>query len=96
VIPATLVDALPERFWWTGNDYLVFGRFLHLCVAPGGNWTVELDGAEIGRGHRSIRDFAHPPDERTRDHFSEIDLGWTALASAIAIALLMAAVRRRS
>lgn len=84
-----IVDALPQRLWWSGNTYLVFGRTVHLCVGLGGHRTIEVEGMEVARGKREISDLSHTPATPRRDRLSEIDLGWAALAGA---ALVMTVV----
>lgn len=59
LIPPGLVDALPEKLWWLGNIYRLFGHDMHFCT--GGSRTIELDGAEIGRGSRPFVDFVEEP-----------------------------------
>ena len=92
VIPAPVVDALPERLWFLGNIYRVFGRSLHFCVGgDGAERTIDLDGAVIGRGGRRLRRVHNPPDDETLYRLWRLDLGWVALAG-LAVALMALAM----
>ena len=82
LIPAPLVDALPERFWWLGNVYLVFGHRLHMCIGDGCR-TVEFDGREIGRGRKPLGDFHPALSDDALDRLWRLDFGWIALVSLI-------------
>jgi hypothetical protein len=93
LIPAPLVDALPERFWWLGNEYLVFGHRLHLCIGDRCR-TVEFDGQEVGRGRKPLIDFHPAPSDDVLDRLWRIDFGWIALLS-LAIAGAAFTVHRR-
>jgi hypothetical protein len=94
VIPTPVVDALPERLWFYGNQYQVFGRDVHFCVADGMHRTIEVDGDEVGRG-RVIGDVAPAPDnEDVRLWLSSIDFGWLA-AGVIAVLVALVTIVRR-
>lgn len=101
VLPAPFVDALPERLWWLGNSYRVFGHSLHLCVG-GGRRTLEVDGREIGRGQRPLLDFHDQPSEDAVDLLWRLDIGWIAVTTLLivvalgAILIFVASDRRRS
>jgi hypothetical protein len=62
LIPANLVDSMPEKLWWLGNVYRLFDRDLHFCTGgSAGSRTIELDGVEIGLGVRPFSDFVEEP-----------------------------------
>ncbi|KQX61853.1 hypothetical protein ASD06_14955 [Angustibacter sp. Root456] len=67
VIPARLVDSLPERLWAPGNLIVprwgdrVIGHW-HFCVGSGhagGVRTIERNGRVLGRGRRTFSFSAH-------------------------------------
>ena len=93
-IPTTVVDALPERLWFFGNLYRVFGRDVHFCVADDGFRTVEVDGDEVGRG-RPIGDVHDAPsDPRVTDWLGRLDLGWFVSALLVGLVSIVALTRR--
>jgi hypothetical protein len=96
VVPPLIVDLLPERLWWPGNIYRVFGRDLHLCVAAGGHRTVELEGREIGRGTRGLAESPHGHQDEVRDRLLDVDLGWLSAALVVGLLLLVWVASRRS
>lgn len=96
VVPSYVVDLLPERLWWPGNIYRVFGRHLHLCVAAGGHRTVELEAREIGRGTRTLAKSPDGPRNETKDRLWDIDLGWLTVALLLGLVLLARVASRRS
>jgi hypothetical protein len=93
LIPTPLVDALPERLWWLGNLYFVFGRTLHLCIRDGYR-TVEFDGQEIGRGRKPLDGFHRAPSDAARDRSMDLDFGLIALVSLIIAGSLWWSLRR--
>ena len=101
VLPASIVDALPQRLWWLGNSYRVFGHSLHLCVG-GGKRTLEVDGREIGRGQRPLPDFHDPPSDDAIDLLWRLDIGWIAVTTLLVVVAVgvtltyVASDRRRS
>jgi hypothetical protein len=85
-LPTPLVDALPERLWFYGNLYRVFGRDVHCCVGDEGHRTIEVDGVEVGRG-RPIGDVPPAPaDPRVGEWLYLVDIGWVTTAALIALA----------
>lgn len=95
-IPTVVVDVLPERLWFYGNLYRVFGRDVHFCVADGGLRTVEVDGDEVGRG-RPIGDVPDAPeDPRVVDWLGRFDLGWVVSAALLGLISVVTLARRPS
>jgi len=92
LIPAWLVDALPERLWWLGNLYRVFGHWLHLCVGDARR-TIEFDGREVGRGRKPLDGFHPSLSDDAQDRLWRLDFGWIALLSLAIAATLFWALR---
>jgi hypothetical protein len=82
LIPARLVDALPEKLWWLGNTYRVFGHRLHLCIGDACR-TIEFDGREVGRGRKPLDGFHPTLSDDALDRLWRLDFGWIALLSLI-------------
>lgn len=92
MIPAQVVDALPERLWFVGNMYRVFGRTLNLCVGGDGHRTIELDYTEIGRRRRRLPHFRAPPSDQTAGRLWRLDLGWASFAAFVLVLVSVAVV----
>ena len=80
LVPAPLVDALPEQLWSPGNLQQLFGQSLHFCVG-GGVRTIELNGREVAQGRRPFTDFVPASSTGTGVRRWRIDLGWLVVCA---------------
>jgi hypothetical protein len=81
-LPPTVIDALPEALWASGNLYRLFGQDLHFCVGGQGSTsvrTIELNGRELGHGERPFTDFVDAPSTEVQLRRWQLDLGWVVI-----------------
>jgi hypothetical protein len=89
LIPALLVDALPERFWWLGNGYQVSVAALVIERCR----TVELTDVRSGEA-ASLGRFPSGASDGALDRLWLLDFGWIAVLSLIIAGAAFGAFRR--